>query len=197
MVVYNSIMNRSDIVNVIAKKINAQTYLQIGVYDGNYFKNVKCDYKIGVDPDPSSKALVIQNSDFFFAFNKAKFDIILIDGIHTHKQVARDIVNSLKFLNNGGYIVCSNMNPDSESLQTESYQGGAWTGTCWKAFVELRSIRDDLNMFVIDTDFGCGVITSGKQVPLNLEEPLTYQLLDARRKELLNLITIEEFKSMF
>lgn len=190
-------MNRSDIVNVIAKKINAENYLQIGVYDGSYFKNVKCDYKIGVDPDPSSKALIIQNSDFFFAFNKAKFDIILIDGTHTQKQVFKDIINSLKFLKSGGYIVCSNINPEKESLQTDFYHGGAWTGTCWKAFVELRTKRDDLNMFVVDTDFGCGVITTGKQELLSLEEPLTYQTLEGRRKELLNLISVDVFKSMF
>ena len=189
-------MNRSDIVNVIAKKINAENYLQIGVYDGSYFKNVKCDYKIGVDPDPSSKALIIQNSDFFFAFNKAKFDIILIDGIHTQKQVTRDIINSLKFLNNDGYIVCSNINPEQESLQTDFYQGGSWTGTCWKSFVELRKTRDDLFMAVVDTDFGCGLITRGKQEIIKIEEPITYQLLESRRKELLNLISIDQFNDL-
>lgn len=189
-------MTRTDIINILAEKINAQTYLEIGVHDGVNFKNVNCDYKLGVDPDPDSKALVLQTSDFFFAFNKAKFDLILVDGLHTQQQVLRDINNSLKVLNENGWIICHDMNPLEESWQTDEFMGGSWTGTCWKAFVELKMTREDLSMFVVDTDYGCGIITRGSQKLIEVNEPLTYKLLQNRRKELLNLISVDEFKHL-
>jgi hypothetical protein len=189
-------MTRTDIINRIAAKIGAESYLEIGVRDGENFKMINCDYKLGVDPDPNSKALILQTSDFFFAFNKAKFDLVLVDGMHTEKQVARDIQNSIKILNDGGWIICHDMNPTEELQQTEQYYGGAWSGTCWRAFVELRRTRSDLYMAVVDTDYGCGIITRGKQELLKVDEPLTYQLLERRRRELLNLISVQEFEKL-
>ena len=69
----------------------------------------------------------------------------------------------------------------------------AWNGDCWKAWVKLRS-RGDLNMFVVDTDFGCGVISFGEQEILDVQkENLTYFNLQKNRKEWLNLISAKEF----
>lgn len=189
-------MTKADIINILGAKINAQNYLEIGVQHGENFNKINCKYKLGVDPNVNSKALILQTSDVFFTFNKVKFDLILIDGLHTEAQVARDIRNSLKFLNEHGWIICHDMNPTEEIQQTETYNGGQWTGTCWKAFVELRKTRDDLFMAVVDTDFGCGLITRGKQELIKIEEPLTYQLLESERKELLNLISIDQFNDL-
>ena len=77
--------------------------------------NIK--YKVGVDPcleahdrEPTFKL----TSDDFFAKNKETFDIIFIDGLHESEQVERDINNSLLCLNQGGYIVCHDINPTKE-----------------------------------------------------------------------------------
>ena len=39
---------------------------------------------------------------------------------------------------------------------------GTWNGDVWKAILHLRSLRDDVNAFVLDTDHGLGIITRQK-----------------------------------
>jgi hypothetical protein len=48
-------------------------------------------------------------------------------------------------------------------------------------------------MVVVDTDYGCGVISRGHQELINVNEDYTWELLDKDRKNLLNLISVEEF----
>lgn len=58
-------------------------------------------------------------SDNFFAKLEpgALFDIIFIDGDHTHPQVFRDITNALVVLAPNGTIVCHDCNPETEARQ--------------------------------------------------------------------------------
>lgn len=186
-------MTRTDIINNIAVKIAAQKYLEIGVAGGINFEGVICKYKLGVDPDPESRALIIETSDEFFLRNKSKFDIIFIDGLHTSEQVEKDIVNSIDILEAGGFIICHDMNPITEEIQSESYQGGLWSGQGWKAFVKLRSERTDIEAFVVDADYGCGIIRKKQQSPIELNDNLNYQYLDMNREYLLNLKSIDGF----
>lgn len=190
-------MKRTDIINRIVKKINAKKYLEIGVDNGKNFQTIRCEYKVGVDPDTDYPVTYKVGSDDFFNQNQETFDVIFVDGLHHADQVYRDIINSLNVLNEGGYIICHDLNPQSEDSQIIPYRGGAWNGDCWKAFVKLRSERNDLVMFTVDTDHGCGVITRGSQEILEIEEPLTYQYLEKNRKKLLNLTSPEEFLLQF
>ena len=191
-------MNRTDIINRIIKSNGAKKYLEIGVDDGVNFSKINCDYKIGVDPASNSPANIHSNSDEFFDKNKENFDVVFIDGLHHADQVYKDIINSLKVLNKNGYIVCHDMNPIEEIHQIIPYSGcGAWTGDCWKAFVKLRMGKNDLEMYTVDTDYGCGIITKGHQKLLKVNDSLTYNYLDKNRKELLNLISPEKFLSKF
>lgn len=206
-------MNRTKIINRLAKKINAKSYLEIGVrLHSENFDKINIDYKVGVDPcletfdrEPTYKLL----SDDFFAQNTETFDIIFIDGLHEFKQVERDINNSLKFLNEGGFIVCHDMNPTKEYRQltfdnpkrkefVEKTKDTFWNGDCWKAFVKLRKERNDITMHTVDTDFGCAIISRGKQELLNIQqEDINYQNLEKNRKKWLNLISVDEFLNLF
>ena len=186
-------MNRTDIINHLAKKIRAQSYLEIGVWNGVNFQNIAVPYKIGVDPDPESPATLKLTSDDFFALNKQKFDLVFIDGLHHADQVEKDIINSLEILNEGGVIVCHDMNPAKEEHQVIPFNGAIWNGDCWKAFVKLRQTRDDLDMFTIDTDYGCAVIRRGKQTPLVIKERIDFKSFDKNRAAWLNLVSPQQF----
>lgn len=197
-----SINLKSDLINFLIKKINAKKYLEIGIGRGNNFREIKCEYKVGIDFNKSSKATIYKTSDEFFETNTEFFDVIFIDGLHHCDQVYKDIINSLKFLNSNGYIVCHDMNPPSEIIQRIPRKKGQieWTGDCWKAWVKIRSEFNDLSMYVINIDWGCGVIYRGidPSSKLLFELPkdafeLEYQYLDENRKKLLNLITVNEF----
>lgn len=186
-------MLRTDIINLLIKKINAKKYLEIGISDGINFSKINCEYKLGVDPNIESPATYHTTSDKFFEKNIENFDVIFIDGLHHADQVYRDILNSLDVLNDGGYIVCHDMNPQEEEHQVIPFNGGFWNGDCWKSFVQLKRERSDLEMYVIDTDCGCGIIKKGKQNILIGNQKLTWQNFKINRKYWLNLISVNEF----
>jgi hypothetical protein len=104
----------------------------------------------------------------------------------------------LDILNENGYIICHDINPHSEFIQRypQPKAESEWTGDCWKAWVKLKSERDDLLMQVVDTDYGCGIIQKGKQQLLVFENELTWEFLDQNRKKILNLISVEEFNEI-
>lgn len=153
---------RWDILNFIIQKYGFKTYLEIGVQD--YFTNcdkIKCDLKHAVDPFPRNKCDYIMTSDDFFASipDDRKYDLIFIDGLHITEQVDRDIENAVAHLSPGGIIMLHDCLPTEEIHQVRYDNGGAWTGDVWKSVVKLKMFRNDLNIKVIDTDWGCGILT--------------------------------------
>jgi hypothetical protein len=213
-------MYRTTIINHLAKKINAKTYLEIGVRDHTQnFDKITVQHKVGVDPDTERKCdrdpTYKITSDQFFLTNNETFDLIFVDGLHEALQVERDILNSLDFLNEGGFIVCHDMNPiiyerqllleDSkrrEYAMREKEKGnpeyGWWNGDCWKAFVKLKIYRDDLIMNTIDVDQGVGIIQRGTQNKIKAKfRDLTFDKLEKNRIEWLELISFDDFIKTF
>ena len=194
-------MNRVDIISALAKRIDAQDYLEIGTAYGRVFNAISCKNKVSVDPcttDRSDeyKPTYQMTSDEFFAQNDHIFDLVFIDGLHEAGQIERDINNALKFLKPGGFIVCHDMSPHTESMQAVPRIQPEWTGDGWKAWVKIRSTNPNLEMFVVDTDYGCGVITQGSQTVLDLKGlEVSYKNFDKNREEWLNLISPEDFEN--
>ena len=87
-----------------------------------------------------------------------------------------------------------------ETTQYEYQVEYKWNGTVWKAFVELRMTRPDLQMHCVDCDHGCGIIKVGNQEVYSKttpEEAKQYSFLEAHGKELLNLITLDQFRQIY
>ena len=155
-------MNRIDIINSLIQKNGFKTYLEIGVEDGFCFFKINCQTKVGLDPDVNSKATLFLTSDDFFKSNQDKFDIIFIDGLHHADQVEKDILNSLKVLSEHGIIVVHDCLPTSKEIQEVPRSQDVWTGDTWKAFLKIRK-NSNLETYVVDTDWGCGLIKHGKR----------------------------------
>lgn len=190
-------MLRSDIINTLIKNFSYKTYLEIGVRDKkqNFNKINICD-KEGVDPNSLAEAEHIMTSDEFFNKNNKKFDIIFIDGLHIKDQFIRDVENSLKFLNDGGIIVCHDCLPNSfEEQDGGPYPPRAWTGDVWKGIAYFRMNRPDMEINVVDTDYGCGIIRSGKQnLYINkYNQEIDYSFYVQHKNELMNVISVNEF----
>jgi len=196
-------MNRIEIINGLIKKNGYKSYLEIGVQAGHCFSQIVCENKIGVDPDKSSAATNHKTSDDYFksiTFKDArkKFDIIFIDGLHHSEQVIKDIENSLLHLNEGGTIVMHDCLPTSKRMQEIPLQEQCeWTGDTWRAFLLNRIISSDLDMCVVDCDWGCGIIRRGKQKLVDLLNDPTYEEFQANKKEWMNIITPEQFKAKY
>ena len=106
-------IGRAHLIQRLINKINAQSYLEIGLGTGNVFRSIKCQTKYGVDPqygnfeyEKGIKCMIKptheMTSDEFFEQNKKTFDVIFIDGMHDSEYVQRDINNSISCLNDGG-----------------------------------------------------------------------------------------------
>lgn len=193
-------MNRIELIQSLIDKNKYTKYLEIGVRDGECFDAIKCETKVGVDPDKNSKATHYVTSDEFFRdlLIEGGFDIIFIDGLHHADQVEKDIINSLDVLNEGGIIVMHDCLPTSKRMQeiplTDQQE---WTGNTWLAYLKMRVMRSDLTMHVCDTDWGLGIIRKGSQVPLVLDYIPTYEEFDANRKAWMNVISVEQFKEVY
>jgi len=201
-------MKRWEIINHLIEVSEAREYLEIGWGKGINFKKISCPSKTVVEPRekfltpeflPSGAKVFKGTSDEFFEQNIKNFDIVFIDGLHRDYQVRRDVLNSLKFLNENGYIICHDINPAREEVQRPEGSPpeiNSWTGDCWKAWVKFRQERPDLKMFVVDTDSGCGVITKGFQSTININKDynnLCWEDLEKYRVEWLNLIHRKDF----
>lgn len=160
-----------------------------------------------------NKVMYYQNtSDEFFnnhshILDITGIDVAFIDGLHEYGQVLKDIENCLKYLNKGGIIVMHDCNPPEEFIaipalsledakQKSLVKGlswtGEWCGDVWKSVVYLRSMKTDVNIFVLNCDWGVGIITnapSSKSLPYTEEaiKNLQYDYLAEHRVELLNL----------
>jgi hypothetical protein len=180
----------------LIKNNNYKKYCEIGCNRNSNFKRINIPYTVGIDPRRGGTLKM--TSDEFFKQNNEKFDIFFIDGLHHAEQVYRDIINSLIFLNINGTIVVHDCNPLSYFTQMvpRPRRPKEWNGDVWKGWLKLRSEREDIEMFAIDSDYGCGIIRKGKQNLIS-KWNITYKEFEKDKKNLLNLISVEEFKNKF
>jgi SAM-dependent methyltransferase len=158
-------MKRWDIINRFISEFGYEDYLEIGLQSGMCRDNVNVKNKTTVDPDSrSNNPTHLMTSDEFFLQNEKTFDIIFIDGLHHGDQVYKDILNALEVLKPNGTILCHDMLPDSDLTQRVPRETEIWTGNCWQAWAKLKATRDDLSMFILETDWGVGVIRKGVQI---------------------------------
>lgn len=219
-------ISRTFIIQYLINKYKLENYLEIGVRDGSNFDKIKVKHKIGVDPEPTQECikknenknnLKICTSDTYFkelrlnnengnrnenGQETKKFDIIFIDGLHLESQVDLDIKNSLDFLNDNGFIIMHDCNPPTKFHQRENYvlKDGSmpfWNGTVWRSYVKLRMKNNDLEMNVVNCDWGIGILRKGICEKLKLKENFRYFDLQENREYILNLISIYEFFCKF
>ena len=196
-------MTRTEIINGLILKYGYKSYLEIGVntpaQPGYNWVGIEIELKHGVDPNVDTTYRM--TSDEFFE-NKItqKYDIIFIDGLHIFEQVYRDIVNSIENLTDNGIIVVHDCNPVTEITQRRERASDAWHGDVWKSIVKLRLENPDLDICTVDTDEGCGIIKKGTQTLLTVSEDTNvyeYEFLANNRKEALNLISVDDFKTKY
>lgn len=188
-------MNRYDIINTLIEKYSYKSYLEIGVYSvDRTFDKINTVEKIGVDPKNLNDPRILQmTSDEYFSQipDDKKFDIIFIDGDHYHEQVTVDLKNSLKHLSKNGSIVMH----DCAYLEGVTPANPRGTSVC-KSFIYYRMTRPDLSMYVVDTDWGCGVVRFGIQEVykgIDSIDNITEEFLNKNKIECLNLISVSEF----
>lgn len=147
-----------------------------------------------------------KTSDDYFEIEgaHAPIDVAFVDGLHTYKQSLKDTLNALDRLQEGGVIILHDCNPPNQYAATPALSledagtkippgsTEAWCGDVWKTIIFLRSFHPDLRVFVLDCDFGLGVVMKGANEGLlsytrEQIDALTYSDLEKDKKRLLNL----------
>lgn len=201
-------MTRTDIINSLIQKFGYIIYLEIGTQNSVNYKAVNCKYKRGIDPEPLRMfpGIMKMTSDEYFCSMLCDYmDICFIDGLHHAEQVYKDIIYSLHFLMYNGTIVCHDINPINEEAQRVPRETKIWNGDSWKAWMNIKKRYSEyLEMFVVDTDYGCGIIRvkEGKKLGKVLEksfknlklEDYKYEDLEKNREKMLSLITVKQFQ---
>ena len=167
-------IKRWDLIQNIIDKKRYDNYLEIGCDKDQSFSKIKVKNKIGVDP--VSGGNIRSTSDQFFSSNTSKFDIIFIDGLHHYEQVIKDVNNSLKILNDNGFILLHDCLPRSIAHQAIPRYRGSWNGDVWKALVELRT-RSDLDTYTCQIDFGVGIVQKKKNTEILSIEKKNFKFL--------------------
>lgn len=195
-------MIRTDVINILIEKFGYKSYLEIGTQrtSGN-FNNINAEHKFCVEPYPPEEEAKFINfigtSDEYFKSisDDTKFDIIFIDGLHHYDQVLKDIENSFNHLNEDGTIVVHDCLPTSENMQHREDHGGEWTGDVWKAIATLRVETIDNDIKVVDTDYGCGILRKGTNIPYqpNIKNYLNYNYYSNNSHNMLNVISVQKF----
>jgi hypothetical protein len=74
-------------------------------------------------------------------------------------------------------------------------------GFAWKVITKLRCEREDLEISVVDCDWGVGIIRRGKQELFKMvedeKEIYKYETFIKYRKYMLNLISAEKFLELY
>lgn len=209
---------RSDVINFLLSSIDRENvYLEIGVRNPiDNFNKINAAIKYSVDPGLEFKKnpvdFVLTSDEFFDHIRKGKiltkdvlFDVIFIDGLHLADQVERDIKNALDFVQDDGFIVVHDCNPPTEWHARETYSYDLspakqfWNGTTWKAFTKIR-LNQNVTSACIDSDWGIGIITKKlvfNSLSVTMNPYFEYFVFDQNRKELLNLMSFDEFKHHF
>lgn len=156
-------MKRHELINWFIKRFGYARYLEIGVDNPSAnFDYIQAAHKVGVDPNKNTTHRC--TSDQFFAANTDVFDIVFVDGLHLKDQALRDVENSLRVLSDNGTIIMHDCHPYNRYVGGPVHEPGkSWYGTVWQAFAHLRATRADLDMRVINTDCGLGVVRRGRQ----------------------------------
>jgi Methyltransferase domain len=221
---------RKQLIQDIINKKKYSTYLEIGVFAGGVFFPVKAKRKIAVDPEFTfgkfkRRKKILKNlsnlnasyfemsSDDFFntqagpLFKEQPVDICLVDGMHEYEYALRDVENTLKYLQPDGVIIMHDCNPQTagsaitfEEWKNKNYEGN-WNGDVWKTILHLRSLRKDITVFVLDVDYGLGIVCKRHpEETLSFAkkeiQDLTYNDFDKNR-HWLNLKPMEYFYRFF
>lgn len=193
-------MTRTQFIQHIIDRIEAKSYLEIGVQYGYNFTEIECPLKVGVDPkryEGYEGDLKEMTSDEFFEENRQQFDVIFIDGLHHADQVIKDVENALECISEKGVIVLHDCSPrNKEEQEIPERHLPSWTGNVWRAFLNFRRFRE-LTTMCFDICTGMGVIyvktvLSTLDLTFNEIMDMEYEDFDTNRVRLLNLKTVDD-----
>ena len=161
-------------INYLATHLpRSHRYLEIGVFRGETFEQVRMLRRYGVEPFPLfdlkalprlSKMSVTTSDDFFRQLDRSThFDIAFVDGLHTMEQTYRDIINTFAHVPRGPILIDDTVPSDEFSAipdQEESYRkreaagltDRPWHGDVCRVMLLINEHHPELDWRTITND---------------------------------------------
>jgi len=174
-------MKRADLLNAIAARIGAKSYLEIGVLKGVTFFDVAIPRKVAVDPQfkfdraklstPGCTFHQLPSDEYFHNHARSEsFDLIYLDGLHTFEQTLRDLNNALRCSHRQSVIVLDDTIPNDYFASLPSQQrcldlrtqaqlpSRAWMGDVYKTVFYIHDFLNFLSYATITENHGQTVV---------------------------------------
>ena len=152
-----------------ARGLASVRYLEIGIENGNTFRNVEAFTKTGVDPFPlislpyqlQNLQILPKKSDAFFRDNALMFDFVYLDGLHHYQQTYKDLINSFNRLSQNGLVLVDDIVPIDypaslrsqikcqEMKHREAIQNNYWMGDVYKIVYLLTKFHPEIHFMTI------------------------------------------------
>ena len=171
-------MNRTDVINMVAEMIGAETYLEVGLGSRANYHAVKIANKEGCDI--KGDATYKMRSDKMWKEvkrDKRKYDIVFVDGSHDEETALLDMTQALKVAK---VVICHDVWPDTprHALPEKPSPGAAWCGTVYRAFARITR-RKGVSGVAITDDHGVGILWRDNSPTTRFYKPPGYDELKA------------------
>jgi hypothetical protein len=160
-------MHHSDFIGILASIYKPNTYVELGLYEGETLCKVIPHAKraYGVDMkqkpildsiknnNPNTSIYYTMTNEFFETFHEG-IDMAFIDADHCLESVKQDLSNVLQRLNPGGIIILHDTDPDNDSLFHPTYCGDSYK------IVKLLEEQNDVNIITLPVESpGLSIVT--------------------------------------
>jgi hypothetical protein len=156
--------------NVLAKGLHAQRYLEIGIFEGKTTERIDVRDRVGVDPAPKFDLerlpkgftfCAVKSDTYFDSLRlETTFDLAFLDGLHTFEQTKADLFNALLHVPTGVILIDDTVPLDedaalpdqSETIARRLASGSklsSWMGDVWKLVVYIDRYLPQLDFRTI------------------------------------------------
>lgn len=159
-------MHHSDFIKILASIYKPNTYVELGLYEGETIEKVQPYIKegYGVDLNKNNHLerlkkyqnlhIIYKTTDEFFNDFDKKIDMAFIDADHCFESALKDFNNIFNRLNDNGVIIMHDTDPDSNDLFVNTRCGDSYK------IVKLLETQNDINIYTIPiAEAGLSIIT--------------------------------------
>lgn len=149
------------LIREIVRLVGCETYLELGVYDGETLDYIRPVVKraLGVDCvdkriNKDSEFYLMTTDDFFINGPNINIDVGFIDADHRFESAKKDLENMLLRLNKYGIIICHDSDPINEQ-----YTDPGYCGDSYKLIDYIYEEHPELNVITLPvTETGISII---------------------------------------
>jgi hypothetical protein len=165
-------LDHSEFIKQLVYLTGCESYLELGIYDGNTFNKIVPFVKKAVAVDIKdfrvNKSLGVfhqcTTDTFFNEINTGnKFDIIFIDADHKFISVMKDFNFALNHLNKHGIIILHDTDPSSQELLQDGY-----CSDCYKVVNQIKKYYDYVDIVTLPiSECGLSLVKLKNDVRVN------------------------------